>query len=176
MSTQGDGPFPLSTPSYTNHPLGHQGIQFKQTISGVGFRLLIASYLHHKAAYLPPLAIPFGSCNPTLGSMMTLLSSKSPLANELYSSCILSVVVFYQKTEPQSVMTHKLGARIRIDIPDEFDPDVKFHGEHAIVLDNDPGRRVGMTSATSHGTILQSRTRNSRTLNRDTLVGPPSTS
>lgn len=37
-------------------------------------------------------------------------------------------------------MTLKLGDRVRIDIPDELDPDFEFHGEHAIVLDNDPGR------------------------------------
>ena len=37
-------------------------------------------------------------------------------------------------------MTLTLGDRVRIDIPDELDPDFNLHGEHAIVLDNDPGR------------------------------------
>jgi hypothetical protein len=38
------------------------------------------------------------------------------------------------------MMTLKLGDRVRIDIPDELDPDFNLHGEHAIILDNDPGR------------------------------------
>ncbi|KYH24505.1 hypothetical protein HAPAU_34880 [Halalkalicoccus paucihalophilus] len=37
-------------------------------------------------------------------------------------------------------MTLKLGDRVRIDIPDELDPDFNLHGEHPIVLDNDPSR------------------------------------
>lgn len=32
-------------------------------------------------------------------------------------------------------MTLLLGDRVRLDIPDEIDPDFELHGEHAIVLD-----------------------------------------
>lgn len=37
-------------------------------------------------------------------------------------------------------MTLTLSDRVRIDIPNELDPDFNLHGEHAIILDNDPGR------------------------------------
>lgn len=37
-------------------------------------------------------------------------------------------------------MTLRLGDRVRIDIPDELDPDFEFHGEHAIVTDIDHTR------------------------------------
>ncbi|KYH24129.1 hypothetical protein HAPAU_37720 [Halalkalicoccus paucihalophilus] len=39
-------------------------------------------------------------------------------------------------------MTLTLGDRVRIDIPDELDPDFNLHSEHAIVPDNDPGRCI----------------------------------
>lgn len=32
-------------------------------------------------------------------------------------------------------MEPNLGDRVRIDIPDELDPDFEFHGEHAVVLE-----------------------------------------
>lgn len=33
------------------------------------------------------------------------------------------------------MMTVRLGDRVRIDIPNEMDPDFAYHGEHGIVLD-----------------------------------------
>ncbi len=32
-------------------------------------------------------------------------------------------------------MTLRLADRVRIDIPDETDPDFQFHGEHGIITD-----------------------------------------
>lgn len=31
-------------------------------------------------------------------------------------------------------MTYQLGDRVRIDIPDETDPDFELHGEHGLVI------------------------------------------
>lgn len=43
-------------------------------------------------------------------------------------------------------MTYPLGSKIRIDIPDETDPDFRWHGEHGYILSgsDDPIYRVGL--------------------------------
>ena len=33
------------------------------------------------------------------------------------------------------VMQVSLGAYMRVDIPDETDPDFEFHGEHGVIID-----------------------------------------